>query len=396
MNPVGVQYVELTLDATKYTAAQKAILSGAEKNSADINRVFKTVGTQSDEMYNAMRKNIENALNAINRSSLSSGDERIRAAKAAADKITQINEQQFGKQTSFIDSLKQHWIAASAAIVAAWMLVNKAIAYMELGAKAQQVESSFKIMAEAAGVNSESMIASMKKATKETIDDSNMMQKAIKLLTLGYNPEQIERFSKVVITASQIAGTTAAQAYDELADAIANRMPKALVRMGAVTKEQMVIVNEAITSGASIIALYELAMANLELKQKMLQGTQDLATISLQRFRAQVGETTESIGKFFIVAMQKAYGVMQGFAAAALGAAGALAHLLGMMISVAAWTAEKTAFTEGAKAHAKSLREYAESVKKTAEDFLGASQELAAKAAANIFGSAEVGERATK
>ena len=60
--PVGQMYVELSLDATKYTKAQKEILAGAEKNSADINKAFKIVGTKSDEIYNAMRQNITNHL----------------------------------------------------------------------------------------------------------------------------------------------------------------------------------------------------------------------------------------------------------------------------------------------------------------------------------------------
>lgn len=220
-----------------------------------------------------MRANAIAAVDFIKNKTLSSTEEITRAQKAAADKIKSINDQQFGAHTSLIESLKKNWVEASAAIVAAWMLVNKAITYMDVGAKAQQVESSFKIMAESAGINSDHLITIMKKATRETIDDSDLMQKAVKLMTLGYDPSQIERFSKVVITASQIAGTTATEAYEELADAIANRMPKALVRMGAATREQMLIVNAAIQAGANETALYELAMANLELKQKMLQGT---------------------------------------------------------------------------------------------------------------------------
>ncbi len=294
-------------------------------------------------------------------------------------------------QTSFLEKLKGNWVAASAAIAAGYMLVNKAMAYVDVAAKALQVESSFKIMADSAGASSESIIASMKKATKETIDDSDLMQKAVKLMTLGYDPKQIERFSAVVITASQIAGITAVEAFDELGDAIANRMPKALVRMGAVTREQMKIVNEAITAGADSTVLFELAMANLELKQKMLQGTQDAATISLQRYHAQQKETGESIGKFLIVAMQKGYGAMQMLAAGALGAAGALANLLQMTVSLAAWTADKLGFTEKAAA----MRSFAESMKKNAEDFSGAAQELADKAAANMSGIGEVSKKAT-
>jgi hypothetical protein len=322
--PVGLMYVELSLDATKYTAAQKAILAGAQKNSADINKVFKTVGTQSDEMYNAMRQNIQNSLNAITVSHLTSSNEIRRATEAASIKIQSINEQQFGKHISLIDKLKKNWMAASAAAVGALAAISKAMDYMREGANALQVESAFEIMAEAAEVNSERMIENMKAATRETIDDSDLMQKAVKLMTLGYDPSQIERFSQVVITASQLAGTTAAEAYDQLGDAIANRMPKALVRMGAVTREQMKIVNEAIEAGADSTALYELAMANLELKQKKLQGTQDATTVAMQKFDAEVKGFKENIGKGLIAILGTGYRAFQILAASVLYAWGAL------------------------------------------------------------------------
>lgn len=366
----------------------------ADKIAAGLSNVAKQAGLSEKEFARLNERMLQtqaqkNAQRAFDDLAKSAGLSQVEMQKLGQQ--IGLSSTQMGNTTGIIDKLKEHWVAASAAIAGAWMLVNKAVAYMDMGAKAQQVESSFKVMADAAGVNSESMIASMKKATKETIEDSDLMQKAVKLMTLGYNPEQIERFSKVVITASQIAGTTAAIAYDDLADAIANRMPKALVRMGAVTREQMKIVTEAIAAGAGTTVLYELAMTNLELKQKMLQGTQDAATISLQRFHAQQKETTESIGKFLIDVMQKGYGVMQMFAAATLGAAGGLANLLQMTVSMAAWTAEKLGFTEKAAA----MRVYAESVKRTAEDLAGAGRELSIKAAANISGLAEVGVKAT-
>src|SRR5512137_704602 len=255
-------YVELSLDATKYTKAQKEILAGAEKNSADINKVFKTVGTQSDQMYNAMRANIENALTAIRKSHLSSADEIRRAQESAAQKIAQINSKQFGEQKSLLEQAKTHWVGLSVAVAAAGVAMNRAMVYMEQGAKALQQESSFKIVAEQSGVMADTLIANMKRLTKETIDDSDLMQKSVKLMLAGFNAGQIERFSAQAVTASRIAGVSVSEAFDQLGDAIANRTPRAMVRLGAVTKEQMKIVEAAVSAGADSMTLYELAMAN--------------------------------------------------------------------------------------------------------------------------------------
>jgi hypothetical protein len=292
---------------------------------------------------------------------------------------------------SMADMAKESWVSASAAIVGAWMAINKAVSYMDQAGKALQVESSFKIMAEAAETSSDSMIESMKRATRSTIDDSDLMVKAVKLMTLSFNPEQILRFSDVVITASQIAGISASEAYDSLADAIANRMPRALVRMGAVTREQMVIVNEAIAAGADSTVLFELAIANLELKQQMLKGTQDAATIALQRFHTTVAETTETIGKGLIIAFDGAYRSLQFYAAGILGLVSAYRSYRSVVYEVTGdeikaadnreiantfWTARNDLLAKASKGI---LEESGEETKATKAELAGAKDKVTAR-----------------
>lgn len=175
--PVGRLYVELSLDATKYTKAQKAILAGAEKNSADINRVHKTVGITSDAMYDAMRKNIQNALNAINRSHLSSAEERVRAEKSAAEKIRKINEEQFGKDTlaSAYGAIKGHWLAITGAIAGATVAV-RAYAAQVSGAMTDIDSlkiSTIQIASQIATMQGPENVAQNYKAAREYAEDLN-------------------------------------------------------------------------------------------------------------------------------------------------------------------------------------------------------------------------------
>jgi hypothetical protein len=332
--PVGTIFVELDLDASRYTKGQQKLLKDATSTTLNIEQNFKNLGIKSSAEMDLMRAKIKNSFDMITASAKASENDKLRAAEAYHSKLKALNTQQFGEQLSALDKLKSNWLAASAAIAAAAITIRKAMVYIEEGAKAMQVESAFKIMADSAGVNAEHLIASMKAATRETIDDSAMMQKAVKLMTLGYNPEQIERFSKVVITASQIGAISASEAYDALADAIGNRTPKALNILGAVTREQMKIVTAAIEGGADSAVLFELAMSNLELKQKMLQGTQDEAIIAMQQFKAQTEELTETIGKGLIWVLEKAYHSVEFYAAAIMGLISAYAQYRALVYSV--------------------------------------------------------------
>jgi len=279
---------------------------------------------------------------------------------------------------SITDVIKENWKGISAAVYALEKSVSQALQYMDEAAHAMQISSSFKIMADSAGVAADSLISNMKRATQETIADSELMQKAVKLMTLGYDPAQIERFSKVVVTASQIAGTSAAQAYDDLADAIATRMPRALIRMGAVTREQMQVVTAAIKNGASETSLYELAMANLEKKQLMLQGTQDSATIAMQKFHAEMKEFKENIGKWLIVTLDGLYRAFVYAAAGCLGLVSAYARYRALVY---------TAMGDDKKA---------QDNMEVANNAWGARNELLAKAADAVFLEQDTGKKATK
>ena len=369
--------VKLTTDAT-------AAIAGIQKFLGEM----KTVGAKTDAEFDAVRQNLQKAYASIAQSATASANEIRRAQEATAAKISTLNKQQYGEQTSMLDNLKKNWVAASVAVAGAMMAANKAIDLMTQGAQALQEESAFKIMADEAGVSAARMIASMKAATKATIDDSQMMQKATKLMLAGYNPEQIERFSKVAITASQYMGTTVSEAFDRVSDALASKLPKAMVQAGAITKEQMTLVNEAIKGGADSMELFNLAMANLELKQLRLQGTTSEATIAMQRFKAEAEDTKENIGKGLILIMERLYGVFQAVAA------GALTLVSGFMRLEQGWEKINSIITFGqmSKDYQKSADEYG----KMAEDMMGAANELAAKSQDNITGTAEVNATASK
>ena len=292
------------------------------------------------------------------------------------------------KATSALDSLKSSYIDCAAKAATAYMAISKAMEYMDLGAQSIQIASSFKIMSESAGANTEQMLSYMEKATQGTIADCDLMQKSVKMMTLGFDPAQIERFSKVVITASQIAGTSATEAYDRLADAISTRMPRALISMGAVTKDQMKVVNEAIAAGADSTELFELAMANLELKEKMLQGTQDEATLAMQRFQAQAKQTKDDIGVGLLVAAQKLYAAFQDIAGVSLlAAAGIFEVLRGQAILNAQGSDGKLS------AYFSNL---AAGYKEDAETAMDAALDLFDKASKNLAGAVDIEKKATQ
>lgn len=114
--PIGQIFVELDLDGSSYTKKQKEILRGAQYTALDIEKNWRTIGSSSDKMYEAMRQNILNAYNQIANSAKSSANDILRAEREKNARISEINKKQYGEHVSMIDKLKSHWaeLAASA------------------------------------------------------------------------------------------------------------------------------------------------------------------------------------------------------------------------------------------------------------------------------------------
>ena len=125
--PIGTVFVELDLDGSSYTKKQKDILQGAQYTALDIEKNWRTIGSSSDKMYNAMRQNILNAYNQIANSAKSSAQDIIRAEEAKNAKIKQINEHQYGVHESLLTKMKNNWIATSVAVIAAYRAIGSAI-----------------------------------------------------------------------------------------------------------------------------------------------------------------------------------------------------------------------------------------------------------------------------
>ena len=310
---LGTVFVELSLDDKVYKQRLSETLTSTEATAKGIETSWKALGTKSEAVFNSQRLAAENAYTLIKNSAASTANDIVRAEQAKNEKIMSLNTQQFGAQTSMLSTLKSNWIAASAAIYAAIAVINKGIALMDEGAKAMATKSAFQIMAKEAGVSGEAMLASMEKATKGTVADSELMQKAQKLMLAGYSPDQIVRFSQVVIAASQYMGTTVAEAYDRITDSVATRMPRAMVQSGAITREQMQIVTAAIKAGASQSELLELAIANLQVQTLELKGVQNEATLAMQRYHKEIKELQEDIGIGLVKALGMAIEAVDKF-----------------------------------------------------------------------------------
>ena len=147
--PVGTIFAELDLDSSKYTQAQKQILKGALEAAGNIETNWKRIGSQSDTMFDAMRRNAQNAYDAIAKNAHSTASEISRAQEALNSRLKSIDVKQYGlPEPSFLSKVKdgvfdvKNAIAAMAGAAVVWKGVQFAKDLVESGMAAERLRNS--------------------------------------------------------------------------------------------------------------------------------------------------------------------------------------------------------------------------------------------------------------
>ena len=227
-NPVGTMFVELDLDDSKFTRKQKEILQSANSTSTEIETNFKRLGGTSDAMYTAMRQSAQNSFAGIANSSKASAAEIQRAQEALTARINSLNEQQFGKQTSLIDNLKGHWIAATVAVAAAVGVANKAWDLAKLGAGYQEQQGILDNLSRKYGTTADVIVAEMQRAGDYQIAKTELMQISLAGLAKGLVPDQLTKLADAALILGDAVGKDATTALRDLTEALETGRTKGL------------------------------------------------------------------------------------------------------------------------------------------------------------------------
>ncbi len=250
-------------------------------------------------------------------------------AEKAFEKVGTSSDQASRTAQGSLEALKTHWVAASAAIVAGWVMVNKAMQFVELGAKAQQAEESFRLVAESSKIGVDALLANLTRAAAGTVDDSDIMQQAVKGMVLGLSDTQLVTIMENARIAARYAGVDVKTAYEAITTAIGTDMPRALRQYGLLARGEEQLLQEALADGATGISLYGLAMAHAAVNSAKFGDAQRNAAEAVQIFHNVIGETRETIGKATISTAQYLLAGAEGLNAFATRGVAGLMTLLG-------------------------------------------------------------------
>ena len=327
---IGTIFVEMGLDSTEYTKGEAKILQSAQTTSLKLEQNWRTLGSHSDQIFNAMKANVTNAYNAIANNSKTSADERIRAEKQMHDKIADITKQQFGAQEGLLSKLKANWIAASAAIYAAWRLVSKAWSLAEAAASFNEQMGLLDGLARQYDTSANAILKDIQKIGNGMLSMQTIAEVATSALAKGLNPEMIRGMAEAAVVLSDVMGTTADEAFRRLSSAMETGKEKSIkLAVGVIDlKEKYGDMADKMTDTQKQTALYNILMEKTREIQARTGGSTKSLSDQMESLKVTLKDMELILGQTVIRAGAGVIAIFQGLTAAA--------HMLTVAIATAA------------------------------------------------------------
>jgi hypothetical protein len=182
---------------------------------------------------------------------------------------------------SMVENFKKNWLAISAAGIAAFVAVQKAWKYAELGAKAMEVEHSFVAAMSRIGVNAEATFQGVNKAAAGILDDSDVKQMITRATALGVPVEKLGDLMLVARAKAREMGIGLDAAFSALSEGIGRVRPMTLAQVGIVIKSKEVMDELKKSTGETGEATGTFAQRQMLLNEVIKEGGKSVASYNL-------------------------------------------------------------------------------------------------------------------
>lgn len=383
---IGTVFVELDLDASRYTKSQQRLYKDATQVSLGIEDNFRKLGIKSSAEFDLMRAKITNSYDMIKNSSKATANDIIRAEQAKNAQLKALNDQQYGHQTTMLESLKKNWLAATAAITAAYIALNRAWNYSEQAAQYEQSRQAFRSMAQSMGADAEQTFTRVRELSGGLIDNKSLQESMNKAVSLGIPIEKLGDLMLIARAKSRDMGITTTQAFNDIATGIGRASPLILDNLGLTLKVGTANEQMADSLGKTVQQL-----TDKEKKQAILNATLQAGKEALSRHNLEVLTTKERLDSLRVTITNLQLMLGQGLIRAAGAAVGAFQWLSAGVLQLTnyamiaaekfSWLMSKISLTSEARAEwAATTNE----MRLNAQAAADAAAELAGRAAGNF------------
>ena len=282
--PIGTMFVELDLDASRYTKGQQKLLKDAQSTSLSIEQNFKNLGIKSSAEMDLMRSKIKNSFDMIANSSKSTANDILRAERAKNEQLDALNKKQFGEQASMIESIKGKWIGMAAVVYASARAIGQAIDMTAMGSKLEKQSTAFENLARSAGTSSDKIIKDLRAVSDGMVAEAELIGSAGKAMLMGIQPGEITRLMEIAAATSKSTGQTITEAFNDITMGVARQSKMILDNLGI-----MVDVDKANRDYAASLGKTSDALTDAEKRQAFMNSVMKSGEDMIRRIGASTG-----------------------------------------------------------------------------------------------------------
>ena len=229
---LGTVFVELSLDDKVYRQKLGETLTSTQATAKGIETSWRTLGTKTDAIYDQQRRSYQNALTLIKNSTDSTKQDIIRAEQAAAAKIKAINEQQFGHQTTLLESIKSNWLAVAAVVAVAYKAIGAVSDIVMAAARYETLGVVMRTVGTNAGYTSEQMEGFAKGLEKTGISMSGSRETLTRMAQAHLDLSKATQLGRVAQDAAVIGNVNSTEAFQRLVYGIQSAQVEMLRTIG--------------------------------------------------------------------------------------------------------------------------------------------------------------------
>jgi hypothetical protein len=215
-------------------------------------------------------------------------------AIAGMRQVQDATRQHVDASKSMLDELKSNWIATSAGILAAYETVKQGFDAWGEGARIDQARVAFNNATTAMAVDASAFLTRLNDATNGTVADSDLMQKSMKWMSIGFSDEKITQIAEIARVAARRMGVDVSTAFDQIGDGIEMMRSRALLSYGLITPEQVKLVNAIKSTGAEY-DIMKLIMANVAVQEATLGKAQENSSEHWQQLKKDINEAKDAL-----------------------------------------------------------------------------------------------------
>lgn len=346
----------------------------ADKSGAEISAAFKKMGIRTESAIKASSDAAKANYEKIKNSGTASANDIARAHAAMTAKIKANNRELEGGAFSLskvYGTLRKNYLAITASIVGTGYTIKKAFDFAESGAKLKVQRQAFDHYAKAVGSNGDEIIASLKKVSKGTVKEADIVASAGRALLLGLAPEKLVNLMEIARASSKLTGDTVTKSFDDITLGIGRQSKLILDNLGIIldvndaykefAEAQHISVDQMTEADRKLAVLNATAKAGGVIIQNVgadYESTSD----RIQRVRVRIGELTDKLKLFAAVVFEKVEPVISDLGGGLIKIGKLLINLLKLPFAVRDAGIDKILSVFGIRKQAEAVQELAKKV----------------------------------